>query len=300
MKIEIVFLGTASALPTAKRNHPALYLRYMGDRFLFDCGEGTQRQMAIAKLSFMRIDDIFISHLHGDHILGLPGVIQTCSARKRESPLMVYGPKGIRSVVKKAMEIGQFELTYDVKIKEIPPKGDVLLKTRDYHVRAFPVLHSDTCYGFVFEENETVNIDENKLRKLGLKPSPIYALIKAGKTVEIDGRKLKPEDYLRRERGLKICYVTDTRPCPPIVENAEYANILIHEASFAHDNLARARETMHSTAKEAASVARDARVDLLVLTHYSSRYDGTTKLREEAKKVFDNVICAEDFERFEI
>lgn len=295
MNIEIVFLGTSAAVPTKDRNHTAIFFRYWGDRFLFDCGEGTQRQMQKAKKSIMKINHIFLSHLHGDHVLGLPGIIQTIDFMGRENPLYIYGPKGTKKFVKLIQDIPGCDAKFETVVRE---KIGKLLETNDYFIESFPLKHSVPCLGYIFQEKPRKHIDEKKLRGMGIKPGPLYRKLKEGKRVEFKGKVLKPEDFIIEEKGFKLVYVADTRPTELTIEKSSNANILIHESTFTHDALDMAKESMHSTAREAGEVAKKAGVKQLILIHYSPRYkeDKLDKLRQDAQKNFDNVLVVRDFD----
>ena len=297
---EVVFLGTSCAIPTPERNHPAIYFRYKEHRFLFDCGENVQRQMAIAKISPMKIERIFITHLHGDHFFGLLGFIQSSYWREREKPLYIYGPRGIKEVVGNIMRLAERHKPFEIIVEEV--HEGVVVDEKDFIVSAFPIVHNKPGFGYVFQEKERLHADEAKLRKIGLLPGKEYGALKDGKTVEWKGKVLKPADYVTRERGIKFAYTGDTMPCDATVKAAENADLLVHEASFAQDAADRAKESMHSTARQAGQVAREANVKQLVLFHFSTRYkEGELdKLLQDAQKEFDNVILAKDFMRLEI
>lgn len=297
---EIVFLGTTCALPTPDRNHAGIYFRYKDQRFLFDCGENMQRQLAIAKISPMKISRVFLTHLHGDHTFGLPGFIQSCYWRERKEALYIYGPKGTKELIAHVMSIIEPNKGFEVIVREI--SEGVVLDEKDYTVTAFEVKHHKRSFGYVFQEKDRLHANEKKLRKLGLEPSALYSDLKAGKIVEWKGKKLNPEDYVTREKGLKFVYTGDTIACESTIKAAEGADVLVHDATFAQDAADRARKSEHATAKEAAVIAREANVKKLVLTHFSTRYkeEELNKLLEDAKKEFDNVVIAKDFMRIEI
>ncbi len=297
---EIVFLGTSCGLPTPERNHAVIHFRYNNKRFLFDCGENTQRQLATAKLSPMKINAIFLTHLHGDHFFGLPGFIQSSYWRERSEDLHIYGPKGIKKVMEHVMGMIEQGKGFEVVVHEID-EGQILDED-EFTVSAFKVKHHGLSFGYVFQEKERKHADEKKLRKLGLEPSPLYGDLKAGKTVEWKGKKLKPKDYVIMEPGIKFVYSGDTIACDSTIKAADGANVLIHDSSFAQDAADRAKESEHCTAKDAAVVAREANVKQLVLTHFSTRYkeEELDKLLQDAKKEFENVILAKDFLKVEL
>ncbi|MCD4739788.1 ribonuclease Z [archaeon] len=299
MRAEIVFLGTSSAVPTKDRNHSAVFLRYGKDRFLFDCGEGAQRQMMLAGKSPMKIGHIFFTHNHGDHVLGLPGLLQSTDFQEKMEPMYIYGPKTIKTYLKLVRQIEGCDVRF--KTPYIEAKG-IVLETENYTVEAFPLKHSTVTVGYVFEEKTRKHLDEKKLNGLGIKPGPLCKDLKAGKSVKHNGKTLKPEEFVTEEKGIKVVYATDTMPLDTTIEHAKNADVLIHDATFASDAAGLAKESQHSTAKQAAEIARDANVKLLVLTHYSARYKDSQldKLRQDAQKVFENVLIARDFERIEL
>ncbi|MCK4328124.1 MAG: ribonuclease Z [Candidatus Diapherotrites archaeon] len=298
---EVVFLGTSCGIPMPDRNHPGIHFQYNEHRFLFDCGENTQRQLAIAKLSPMKISRVFITHFHGDHYFGLIGFIQSNYWRERTEPLYIYGPKGIKTLVEDVMRlVEQGKKTFELVVEEV--KEGVVVDEPEFTVSAFPTKHSRPGFGYVFQEKERLHADEKKLRKIGLNPGPLYGDLKAGKTVEWKGKKLKPADYVTREKGIKFVYTGDTEMCDSTIKAAEGADLLVHDSTFAQDASDRARDATHSTARDAGEVARQANVRQLVLTHFSTRYkeEELDKLLQDAKKEFDNVIVAKDFMRLEI
>ena len=297
---EIVFLGTTCGLPTADRNHAAIHFRYKDQRFLFDCGENLQRQLTIAKLSPMKINRIFITHLHGDHFFGLMPFIQSCYWREREKPLYIYGPKGTKRLVDLMMQIIEAGDKFEIIVTEV--KEGTVLDEEEFTISAFPTQHNLKGFGYVFEEKERLHADEKKLRKIGLMPGKEYGLLKSGKIVEWKGKKLKPADYVTTEKGIKFAYTGDTEPCDATIKASDGADVLVHEASFAQDAADRAKEATHSTAKEAGMVAREANVKQLIITHFSTRYkeEELDKLLQDAQKEFDNVILAKDFMKVEI
>ena len=297
---EVVFLGTSCAIPTPERNHPSIYFRYGRHRFLFDCGENVQRQMAIAKLSPMKIERIFISHLHGDHFFGLVGFLQSSYWRERSEPLYIYGPKGTDEMIGNIMRLVERHKPFEIVVTEV--SEGVIVDDNEFTVSAFPIRHNKPGFGYVFEEKERLHADEKKLRRMGLLPGKEYGLLKEGKSVEWKGKVLKPEDYVTHERGIKFVYTGDTMPCDATIKAADGADLLVHEASFAHDASDRAKESMHSTARQAGRIAREANVKQLALFHFSTRYkeEELDKLLQDAQKEFDNVILAKDFMRLEI
>ena len=251
-----------------------------------------------ASISPMKIKHIFFSHNHGDHVLGLPGLLQSTDFQERTEPLCIYGPKTIKDYIKLVRQIEGCDVRFETPFKRA--KGTIL-NTEDYSVKAFPLKHSSETVGYVFEEKPRKHLDETKLKRVGIKLGPLCKDLKVGKIVEWDSKTLKPEDFVTEEKGIKIVYATDTMPSNTTIENALNADLLIHDATFAHDAADMAKESKHSTARQAGKIARKANVKLLALTHYSARYKDSQldKLRQDAQKEFDNVFIARDFERIE-
>ena len=297
MSLRVLFLGTSASVPTLRRSLPAIAIRREGELILFDCGEGTQRQMIKAKVGFNRETRIFITHMHGDHMLGLPGVIQTMSLLDRSRPLYIYGPEGIRDFIEAIRETVRFSLRFRIEVQEVTSEG-VIYDCNDYEVRAGWSEHTVPTVAYaLIEKQRPGRFNPERALSLGVPKGPLWSRLQRGLTVELpNGRIVKPEDVLGPpRRGRKIVYTGDTRPSRGIIELAKGADVLIHDATFADDLAERAREDMHSTASEAASVAKEAGVKLLVLTHISARYEDTDILLEEARRVFPNVLVAEDF-----
>jgi len=302
MRLQIDFLGTGSTTPTPDRNHTSIHLAHGKERLLFDCGEGTQRQMARAKLSVVKIKALFISHLHGDHTLGVPGFLLTNRLRAREEPLYIYGPEGTKGFIESVMGMIKYNAfpEFDIVVEEV--KEGKVYDGEGYTVSAFPVKHDTPAVGYVFQEDERANIDEDALKKIGLEPGPEYKKLKRGKSVEWKGQVLKPEKYVDIRNGLKVVYSGDCVPGQTTISAADNADILIHECTFLQEIKENAVKYSHSTAKDAGTIAREANVKQLVLTHFSTRYrnDDLHKLLEEAKKEFENTVLAKDFTKIEL
>ncbi len=293
--LRITFLGTAGSVPTPERNPSAIVIRREADLFMFDCGEGAQQQMMRAKTG-MKISAIFITHFHADHVLGIPGLIQTLSMQGRQEPLEIYGPKGVKRFLYHLLSLG-YGGKFEVKAIELNP-GDVVRRD-GYVVKAFKTLHNVRSIGYVLEEDmRPGKFNRERAIALGLKPGPLFSKLQHGESVFVDGREIRPEDVLGPPRpGRKIVYTGDTRPSESIVESAKNADILIHDGTMSEEEKEQAIEYMHSTASEAAEIAKRANVRRLILTHISARYsdeNGVQKLEEEAKKIFENVEIARD------
>ncbi len=300
--MELIFLGTSSALPTTKRNHSAIALKAFGEVMLFDCGEGTQRQMAGLKLSPMKINQIFITHLHGDHFLGLPGMIQSMAFRGRKDPLHIYGPEGIKKTVENIKNLGYYSLSFPINAHELNKiNEDVVTETDDYIIKCCPMQHSIPNLAYSVEEKRSPKFQKDKAMDLGLKPGPDFGKLQRGISVELNGRIIKPEQVLGGERkGRKIIYSGDTKPCSEMIQFALQADVLIHESTFESAQEDKALKTGHSTTAHAAIIAKEADVSKLILFHMSTRYRDSDMLQKEAKSIFDKVTVAEDFMIFEV
>ncbi|ADP77543.1 RNAse Z [Methanothermus fervidus DSM 2088] len=292
--MEVVFLGTSSAVPSKYRNHASIAIKGFGEIFLFDCGEGTQRQMAIAKVSPMKVKRIFISHLHGDHILGIPGLIQSMGFRNRKKPLTIYGPPGIKEVKEAMMKLGEFSIDFDINVKEIKNEG-IVFENEKYKIECIKTKHTTENYSYSIEEKKRPRFLREKAIKLGVKPGPAFSKLHRGIPVKVGDRIVKPEEVLGKPRkGIKVVYSGDTVPHEKMIEFAKDADLLIHDSTFEAGKENKALETGHSTAKDAAKIAKEANVKYLVLTHLSTRYREAKKIENDAKKIFKKSIVAED------
>ncbi|MBC7114465.1 MAG: ribonuclease Z [Archaeoglobi archaeon] len=299
--LKVLFLGTAGAVPTTKRNPSAILIQRDSEKILFDCGEGTQRQMMKAK-SGMKIDAIFITHLHGDHILGLPGLIQSMNFQERKEPLYIYTPLDTREEIEKLVTAGSFLPSFEIIIEELKPGDEV--RREGYRIRAIRAVHVRNSLGFVLEEDmRKGKFNREKAEKvLGIPPGPLYAKLHSGEPIVWKGRVIHPSEVVGPpRRGRKIVYTGDTRPHEELVREAMNADLLIHDSTFSEAEKDMAIETAHSTAMEAAEVALRAKVRRLILTHISSRYSSNPQiLEEEARKIFPETIVAEDLMEVEV
>jgi len=299
MDLDLVFLGTSASAPPARRAPTALLVRRGGDRLLFDCGEGTQRQLLQSSIGLVDLHEIFITHFHADHYLGLPGMLKTFALRMREVPLTIYGPAGLRDLFE-ALKRVFGRLTYPVDLVEVRP-GDVL--ERDgYKLLAFPVSHSSSSLGYALvEEQRPGRFDVAAADALGVPPGPERGALQRGESITLpDGRTVTPAELLGPARaGRTIVYPGDTAPTEIVKLLFAGADVLVHEATFAEEERERAAETLHTTAVQAAEIARDAGVALLALTHVSPRYFGPELLRE-AREVFPQTYVPRDFDVIEV
>jgi ribonuclease Z len=291
--IKITFLGTSAGMPTRERNVASVAVTMDGRVVLFDCGEGTQHQLMRSALRFGAVEAIFLTHLHGDHLFGLPGLLASMSLNAREKPLTLYGPAGVAEFMR---ALPLYRTSFDLDIHEIAPgricRGD------GYSVDAAPLVHSAACFAFrIVEDDRPGEFDVTRARALGIEPGPAYGRLQRGESVG----DVKPSDVLGPTRpGRRIVYCTDTRPCDSAIELARGASVLIHEATYASDMAEEAVARFHATAAEAAAVAREANVEQLILTHISPRYTEPSILLAEAREIFAQTELAEDFACFDL
>jgi ribonuclease Z len=293
MELSVMFAGTAGSVPSARRGLPALFVRHGGERILVDCGEGTQRQL-IRSSGLVEITDVFITHLHLDHWLGLPGMLKSFDLRDRERPLAIHGPPGLGEVMATMRKvIGRLGFTVDVI--ELDAGGSVRRGTLD--IQPVNVRHRGLAYGYVFTEDERPGrFDDALALRLGVQFGPDFGRLQRGETVN----GVRPEQVIGETRpGRKLVVSGDTAPCETLAIAAHQADLLIHEATFADDERERAAQTGHSTAAQAARIAHDADVRMLALTHVSARYGGR-ELRDQAREVFRNTQLPRDFDTIEI
>ncbi|RAP53249.1 MAG: ribonuclease Z [Methanosphaera sp. rholeuAM270] len=293
--MELTFLGTASAIPTKTRNHASIVLKIYDRTVLFDCGEGTQKQIMDAQVSPMKIDDIYISHLHGDHILGLPGIIQSLAFRGRTRPLNIYGPKGITDLMECIQKLGFFTISYEIIVHEITDDDIVIYRQNNFLIKAMKMKHTVTNYAYKIEEIKQPKFLRAKAIGLGIPPGPLFGKLQSGIPVIVNGKKILPEQVLGPPReGVKLVYSGDTIPQEQMIYFARGVNVLIHEATFAKEYQEKAIENGHTIAEDAAHIAKNANVEQLILTHLSNRYTSSKTLEDEAKKIFQNTVYAED------
>ncbi len=299
MDLDVVFVGTAGSMPTAQRGPAATLVRRGGERLLFDCGEGTQRQLLRSDVGLVELREVFLTHFHADHFLGLPGMLKTFALRGRELPLTLYGPVGLGELVGSLRRIFG-RLTYPYDIVELRP-GDTL-ERNGYVLHAIPVRHGLAALGYALVEAERPGrFDVEVADRLGVPAGPERGRLQQGEAVTLaDGSVVTPFDVLGPPRaGRTIVLSGDTAPIQSVVDAAQGADLLVHEATFCEDEADRARDTEHSTAAEAARVARDAGVKLLALTHLSTRYFGGD-VEREAREIFPATVVPRDFDVIEV
>lgn len=298
MRGKIVFLGTSAGVPTEARFLPSIALVWNGDILLFDVGEGTQYRMIKAQLSPLKVKRIFITHMHGDHVLGLPGLIMTMSMLKRTSDLEIFGPSGIISFLNcllPAIHEDEENTKFKIKVSEITQDG-LVTTGEDYEIYAIKVRHSIENWAYKFvEKDRPGKFDEEKAKELGIPEGPVRKELIEGKTVNINGKIITPEMVVGPPRpGFKFVYTGDTAFSENLINFCKGVDVLIHESTFDLSKEESAKKVFHSLASDAAVVAALAKVKKLVLTHFSARYKDTSILVEEARKIFKNVVAAED------
>lgn len=302
MSLSIRLLGTSASRPTIERNVSSLAIQREGETFMFDCGEGTQRQMMRYGVSFA-LEDIFFTHMHADHVLGVIGLIRTMALQGRQERLRLWGPRGSARVLRRAEGLGFERSTFPIEVLEIEPGQRV--ERRDFAIVGFPVDHRGSAsLGYALVESERKGrFNPDRARELGIPEGPLWGQIHRGNPVMLpDGRVIEPSELVGPKRPGRTVVVTgDTRPCAATIEASRDADLLIHEATFGDEEAARAMETGHSTAREAAEVARDAGVRRLLLTHISARYSrDAVDLEREARTVFGETIIGKDGMEIEV
>jgi ribonuclease Z len=266
---------------------------------LWDCGEGTQRQLIISKLNFMKISRIFITHWHADHWIGLIGLLYTMNLESRKSPLYIYGPEAER-FIGDVLDMDYWGCRFRIIPKSVPFEGNkvtTIYETKDYEISSIPTEHTVPSVAYAFRERDRINVDIKKAEKMfGLRQGPLVGRLKRKGSLLFKGRKINLEDVALVRKGVKVVYSGDTEPCENILKISENADLLIHDATF----IEQMENRMHAGAKEAAKIAKKANVKNLVLTHFSRRYKDLRDLEQEAKKFFRNTITAKDFMRITV
>ncbi|MFB6278988.1 MAG: ribonuclease Z [Salinibacter sp.] len=301
----VIPLGTASALPTEERHLSSVAVERKGRVLLFDCGEGTQYRLLHADLPRVRVDALFVTHLHGDHCYGLPGLLSTLALQQRDDPVTLVVPSGGRAMLEAIPGGGPEEVPFPLRIREVGADltHTVVYETDEFTVEARPLDHRGFAMGFRLEERARPGrFQPEQARALGVPEGPAFGRLQDGTPVTVaDGSTVQPEQVLGPSRpGISFAYVTDTRPCEGGRALAENADLLYHDATFADDHRDRAETTGHATARQAATVARDAGAKRLLLGHLSARYPDPAPLEREAQSVFSEAAVAEELRRYEL
>jgi len=293
--MQITFLGTSCMMPTKERNPSAAILQFKTDGILFDCGEGTQRQMKIAGISLSKVTKLCISHWHGDHVLGLPGLLLTIASLDLSRAVDIYGPPGSKRAFHALFGGIEFEAKFNIRLHEV--KEGVFFENDDFVLECLPLEHPVPCVGFAFTEKDRRRIKLPVVQKFGIPEGPELGKLQRGQTITWKGKKVTAEEATTLIKGRKITFITDTIMTETCFTLAANADILIIDSTYTSKLKDKAAEHGHLTALEAAQIASRAGVKKLILTHFSARYKNTLELEEEARTVFDNVVCAEDFMR---
>lgn len=303
MSLHLTFLGTSASRPTVERGVSSLALVREGETLMFDCGEGTQRQMMRYGVGFT-LEDIFFTHFHTDHYLGVLGLLKTLSLQVREQSLRIWGPQGAQALFKRAEGLGNEKLTFPLTVTDL--ESGAIVRRKDYEIRAFEVEHrKGAALGYALAEDiRRGRFDPDHARALGIPEGPLWGRVHKGESITLeDGRVVAPSELVGPDRtGRKVVITGDTRPCAATIEQSLGADLLVHEATFGDEEQPRAMETMHSTAREAATVAKMAGVKRLALTHFSARYSrDPSDLGREAREVFSgDVTLARDGMEIEV
>ncbi|MFN3925951.1 MAG: ribonuclease Z [Pseudanabaenaceae cyanobacterium] len=301
--MQITFLGTSSGVPTRQRNvsSVAVKLPQRSEVWLLDCGEGTQHQLMRSELKISQISKIFITHLHGDHIFGLAGLLATCGMAGTVDRIDIYAPAGLGEFLDACLRYSETRLTYEVKVHRVKP--GVVFSDQEFTVTCAPLKHRVTAFGYrITEKDRPGRFNVEKARELGIPQGELYGLLKQGQSITLpDGRVFHGQDFVGApQKGRSVVYCTDTIYCESAVELARGASVLIHEATFAHQDAEMAFQRLHSTSTMAAQVALAAQVEQLVMTHFSPRYTGgngiqLSDLLAEAQAIFPATVLAHDF-----
>lgn len=299
--MEVVFLGTSSMVPTKERNQSAVFISCKNEGILVDCGEGTQRQFKITGIPLTKVTKVLISHWHGDHVLGLPGLIQTLNSTTTEHRLQIFGPKGTKTqldYMRKAFLMEGNGGSLALEVNDVEEGG--FFETTDFRLEAALLDHSVPCLGYSIVEKDKVHVDMAAVKKLGLPEGPMLGELQEGKPVAWKGKTVRPADVTFAMKGKKVTVIMDTQLCNSAVKLAKDADLLVCEATYADELEGKAGEYKHLTAGQAAAIANKAGAGKLVLTHFSQRYKATGEIEENARRTFDKILCARDFMRVNV
>ena len=294
MSISVTFLGTGGSVPSKQRALSSVLLRRGPELLLFDCGEGTQRQFLQAKAGTNRKMRILISHMHGDHLFGLPGMLHSLAFMRRTRELEIYGPKGIIEFIHAINRVVKFYSLFPLRVREV--RGGCIINESEYQVKAAQAKHGIECLAYAFEEKPRPGkFCPTKARRLGIPEGPLWKKMQTMKYVRVAGRKIASREVVGPPRpGVKITYAVDTRPCPSVIRLAKGSDLLIHDSSFDKSAAQKAREYGHSTSSEAAQVAAQCKARKLALFHISAMYDDATPLLVQARRIFRNTLLSHD------
>ena len=294
MTIKLTFLGTADQIPSAKRNHTAILLQYDGENILMDCGEGTQRQFRKAGLNPCKITRLLISHWHGDHVLGIPGLLSTLSLSGYNKVLHIYGPKGTKRFIEEMLKVFGFKRQYQIVVEEVSGK---FFETIDFYLEAKPMAHGIPTNAYSFVKKGLIRIDRQKLKKSHLPEGPLLQNLKQGKDIHYNGKKYSAKDLTYKEEDKKVSFVLDTGLNNNLIPFVKDSDLLICEATFEEELAEQAKEHLHLTSRQSAEIAKKSKSKKLILTHISQRYENDLgKILREAKKYFKNSFLVSDLD----
>jgi len=296
--IKITFLGTSDQIPSAKRSHSAILLNYESENILVDCGEGTQRQFRIARLNPSKVTRLLITHWHGDHVFGIPGLLHTLSLSGYNKTLYIYGPKYTKEFMRDLIKLFNFRKKYRIIVEDVSGR---FFENKDFYLEAKSMEHGIPTNAYVFVKKGKIRIDKQKLKKSGLPEGPIVKELKEGKNVVYKGKRFSAKNLTYMQDSLKISFVLDTKNNTKIIPFVKNSDLLISESSFDEELEAKAKEHLHLTSKQAAEIAKRAKVRKLILTHISQRYEqNPKKILDQAKKVFKNSYLVNDLDSLKL
>lgn len=291
--MELVFLGTSSMVPTKDRNQSGILLRYKNEGILVDCGEGMQRQFKQKGIPLSKITKILISHWHGDHVFGLPGIISTLGSEGYQKTLEIYGPKGTKTCITELFKAFVFDKKINYSVTEV--KEGIFIDEKDFYMEARPLEHGIGTLGYLFVEKDKRHVDMKKIKKLGIPEGPLLGNLSQNDAVSFKGKRISPKDVTFIEKGRKLAIIMDTIPCSNAVRLAKDADLLVCEATYSSKLEEKGKEYGHMTGKQAGLIANQANAKKLILTHFSARYKTTQEVLDDAKDVFSEVTAAWDF-----
>ncbi|MEA2036331.1 MAG: ribonuclease Z [Nanoarchaeota archaeon] len=296
--MEVTFLGTSSMVPTKERNQSGVLISYKNEGILIDCGEGTQRQFKQKGIPLTKITKILISHWHGDHVFGLPGVLSTLGASEYSKTLEIYGPQGTKKHFEAMFKAFVFDRRIDFEVKEI--QEGKFFENNEFYLETLPLDHGVITLGYRFVQKDIRHVDVKKIKKLGIPQGPLLGKLQKNQSITFEGKKVNPKDVTYIEEGKKIAIIADTVPCKNAVKLAENVDLMVCEATYSSELEEKSAEYGHMTGKQAGLIANQANAKKLVLTHFSARYKTTQEVEEDAKGVFHNSVAARDLMVFKV
>jgi len=291
--MKLTILGSSCMIPTKKRNHSAYFLTYKNEGILFDCGEGTQRQFKFANIKPTKITKLIISHWHGDHVLGIPGLLETLSASEYSKTLEIYGPPETLKKIKLLNKVFESYKNIKYKIIEIKKEG-LFFENETFKLEAYKLDHSIISFGFRFIEKDKRRINMTKIKKYGLSEGPLLGRLQKGENIKFNQKIIQSNDVTNVIKGKIFSYISDTAFCNNCLVVAKNSDLLLCESTYLSSEIKKAKEYKHLTSKEAGFIAKETKCKKLILTHFSQRYKNNLKLLKDAKNEFENVICAKD------